>query len=330
MKVGREMSRHEQIDLSKVKTVSMGSRKSKVRVKDFAQVVAPEDWFQHLDKVFPRLLAGNDFREIVGRILSAVRGNKPVIFMLGAHVIKCGLSTIIVDLIRRGVVSAVAMNGAGAIHDVEIAVWGHTSEDVVASLADGSFGMALETADLINGAISKAPPDQGFGECLGDMLCQMDPPHGDYSILAAGFRSSIPVTVHVALGTDVVHQHPSTNGAAIGELSYRDFKVFAQCISQIDGGGVVVNFGSAVLLPEVFLKALSLARNIRGKVGGFTTANFDMIRHYRPTMNLLQRPAQTGGRGFEIIGHHEIMIPLLAGAIRFGLREESGGKERST
>jgi len=324
------MSRHEQIDLSKVKTVSMGSRKSKVQVKDFAQVVAPEDWFRRFDDVFPKILAGNDFREIVRRVLSAVRGNKPVIFLLGAHVIKCGLSPIIVDLIRRGVVSAVAMNGAGAIHDVEIAVWGHTSEDVSASLADGNFGMARETADLINGALCKGPHNQGFGECLGQMLCQLDPPHGEHSILAEGFRSPIPVTVHVALGTDVIHQHPSTDGAAIGELSYRDFKIFTHCISQIGGGGVVMNFGSAVLLPEVFLKALSLARNIGEKVRGYTTVNFDMIPHYRPTMNLVLRPAQAGGRGFQIIGHHEIMIPLLAGAIRFGLNEEGGRKERST
>ncbi|MCK4272649.1 hypothetical protein KAX22_08360 [bacterium] len=323
------MSKHQQIDLSKIKSVSMGNRQSKVHLKDFARVIKPQDWFAQLDKALPDILAGKDFRDIVRRILAAAKRNKPVIFMLGAHVIKCGLSAIIVDLMRRGIISAVALNGAGAIHDTEIAVWGHTSEDVAASLAKGSFGMAGETADLINKAICNAPAGMGFGECLGQRLCQISPLNEDHSILATGYRLSLPVTVHVALGTDVIHQHPSADGAAIGELSYRDFKIFANCVSQIGGGGVVLNFGSAVLLPEVFLKSLSLARNIRGQIKGFTTANFDMIRHYRPTMNLVQRPTQAGGRGFQIIGHHEIMIPLLAGAIRFGLAKEDGSEEEA-
>jgi hypothetical protein len=321
------MSKHKQIDLSKIKTISIHGRKSKVRVEDFAQVVEPADWFGQLHRAFPNLLAGKDFREVVDRILAAVRQKKPVIFMLGGHVMKCGLSGIIVDLMDRGIVSAVAINGAGAVHDVEIAMWGHTSEDVGSALAEGRFGMTAETADVINGAISGTAADQGFGECLGQHLSQMNPPYGKYSILAAGHRCSLPVTVHVALGTDVVHQHPSADGAAIGEMSLRDFKIFAQCVSRIDGGGVVLNFGSAVMLPEIFLKSLSLVRNIRGEVRGFTTVNFDMIHHYRPTMNLVLRPAQAGGQGFQIMGHHEIMIPLLAGAIRFGLDKESGQKE---
>jgi hypothetical protein len=297
------MSKHKQIDLSKVKSVSMGGRQSKVHLKDFARVIKPQDWFAQLDKALPDILAGKDFRDIVHRILVAAKRNKPVIFMLGAHVIKCGLSAIIVDLMHRGIISAVALNGAGAIHDTEIAVWGHTSE------------------------ICNAPAGMGFGECLGQRLCKISPLNEDHSILATGYRLSLPVTVHVALGTDVIHQHPSADGAAIGELSYRDFKIFANCVSQIGGGGVVLNFGSAVLLPEIFLKSLSLARNIRGQIKGFTTVNFDMIRHYRPTMNLVQRPTQAGGRGFQIIGHHEIMIPLLAGAIRFGLAKEDGPEE---
>lgn len=321
------MSNYEQIDLSKIKTVSIRGRKSKVRVEDFAQVVEPGDWLEQLQRFFPNILAGKKFREVIDRILGAVKGNKPVILMLGGHVIKCGLSAIIVDLMDRGVVSAVAMNGAGAIHDVEIALWGHTSEDVTSALAQGSFGMTAETAEVINGAIVAAAADQGLGERLGQHLCQMDPPYGDYSILAAGHRCSLPITVHVALGTDVVHQHPSADGAAIGEMSLRDFKIFAQCISQIDGGGVVLNFGSAVVLPEIFLKSLALVRNIHGEIRGFTTVNFDMIQHYRPTMNLVQRSTQAGGRGFQIIGHHEIMIPLLAAAVRFGLENDSGRKE---
>ncbi len=323
------MSKYRQIDLSKIKTISMEGRKSKVRVEDFARVVKPEEWFNQLPRALPRILAGNDFREVVERILIAVKKGKPVIFMLGAHVIKCGLSAIIVDLMRRGVVSAVAMSGAGAIHDVEIAVWGHTSEDVAASLTEGSFGMAAETAELINGAVSKASKDQGFGECLGQHLRRMKPPHQDYSILATGHQCSLPVTIHVALGTDVIHQHPSTDGAAIGELSYRDFKILAQCVSGIGAGGVILNFGSAVLLPEIFLKSLSLVRNLQGDIRDYTTVNFDMIRHYRPTMNLVQRPAQAGGKGFQIIGHHEIMIPLLGAAIRHGLTEAGVSEEKS-
>jgi len=322
------MSKHRQIDLSKVKSISLKSRTNKVHVRDFARITEPKDWFADLHHALPNILAGKHFQEIISRILEAVRQGKPVIFMLGAHVIKCGLSTIIIDLMRRGVVSAVALNGAGAIHDTEIAVWGQTSEDVTRALAEGSFGMAEETAKLINGALADDPGDMGFGECLGSRLRRMNPPHGEHSLLVAGAELDLPVTVHVALGTDVIHQHPSTDGARIGELSYRDFKVFAQCICHIGGGGVVVNFGSAVLLPEVFLKALSLARNIRGKLGNFTTANFDMIRHYRPTMSVVQRPEEAGGRGFQIVGHHEIMIPLLASAIRFGLANPGGGKER--
>jgi hypothetical protein len=322
------MSKHPQIDLSKVKSTSIESRKSKVHVTDFARVVEPEAWFAKLDQVLPHILAGKDFREIVDHILAAVKGSKPVIFMMGAHVIKCGLAALIVDLMRRGVFSAVAMNGAGAIHDVEIAMWGRTSEDVAQSLVDGSFGMAAETADLINGAIAQAPTDQGFGECLGQRLCQLSPPHEDDSILATGCRHSIPVTVHVALGTDVIHQHPSADGAAIGRLSYADFKIFTQCVSQLGGGGVVLNFGSAVFLPELFLKSLSIVRNIQGEMAGFTAVDFDMIRHYRSTMNLVQRPEMVGGRGLQMIGHHEIMIPLLAAAIRFGLAKDGGQGER--
>jgi hypothetical protein len=230
-------------------------------------------------------------------------------------------------LMHRGVVSAVALNGAGAIHDTEIAVWGRTSEDVAATLAHGDFGMTTETAELINGALADAPEGMGFGERLGQRLCQMEPPYSEHSILLAGFQLSLPVTVHVAVGTDVIHQHPSADGAAMGELSYRDFKIFAQLISEIGGGGVVANFGSAVLLPEVFLKALSLARNIHGELNDFTTINFDMIQQYRPTVNVVQRPEAAGGRGFQIIGQHEIMIPLLTTAIRFKLAEGGEKKE---
>lgn len=328
MKSGRKPSR-EKLDLKQVRPESIRNRSSKVHVEDFARVVPPHEWFDRLEEVLPRILAGEVFPRVVNHILTAVRRKRPVIFMLGAHVIKCGLSAVIVDLMRRGVLSGVALNGAGVIHDVEIARWGRTSEDVEAALADGRFGMTVETAEFINGALDQAEQEEGYGQCLGRLLTQDDPPHGDLSLLVAGYRYEVPVTVHVALGTDVVHQHPSTDGARVGELSYRDFKMLAGLISRIGDGGVVLNAGSAVILPEVFLKCLSLAINLHGKIGDFITVNFDMIRHYRPRMNLVERPTRLGARGYELTGQHEIMIPLLCAAIRHGLTQEGSGEETS-
>jgi hypothetical protein len=329
MKKKKQSGTAEQMDLSGVTPASIRDRHSKVRVEDFARVVEPSQWFARIEEALPRILAGNTFRQVVDHILTAVRTGKPVIFMLGAHVIKCGLSGLIVDLMQRGVITAVALNGAGAIHDVEIAVWGQTSEDVAEGLADGRFGMTGETADLINGALARSRDDEGYGRCLGRHLSAMNPDHVHLSLLAAGFRHSVPVTVHVALGTDVIHQHPSTDGALVGELSFRDFKILAGLISRIGGGGVVANAGSAVILPEVFLKCLSLARNVHGEIRGFTTVNLDMIRHYRPTVNLIERPSRLGGRGYELTGHHELIIPLLTAAIRFGLEKEVSGEEKT-
>jgi len=319
----------EEMNLNRVHPESMANRPSKVRVEDFAEVVPHREWFDRLDQALPRILAGESFPCVVDHILTAVKRQRPVIFMLGAHVIKCGLSALIVDLMRRGVISGVALNGAGAIHDVEIARWGETSEDVETALAEGRFGMTAETADFINGALQKAGQDEGYGACLGRCLAGDNPPHGDLSLLLAGHRYGVPVTVHVALGTDVIHQHPSTDGARVGELSYRDFKILASLISRIGDGGVVLNVGSAVILPEVFLKGLSLVINLQGQIGDFVTVNFDMIRHYRPTMNLVRRPVRLGGRGYELTGHHEIMIPLLSAAIRHGLAQGRSEEETS-
>jgi hypothetical protein len=329
MKKDKPGAPRAEIDLQRVQAGSIRDRHSKVHLDDFARVVKSQEWFARLDEALPRILAGNDFRQVVNDILTAFRRQRPVILLLGAHVIKCGLSALIVDLMRRGVVSAVALNGAGAIHDVEIAMWGRTSEDVAAGLQDGSFGMTAETAELINSALAKAGQGEGFGTGLGRQLNGMDPPHGDHSLLVSGARLDIPVTVHVALGTDVIHQHPSTDGAIIGELSYRDFKILSEHISRIGDGGVVINVGSAVILPEVFLKCLSVARNLHGEIKGYTTVNMDMIKHYRPTMNIVQRPARTGGRGYQLFGHHEIMLPLLTAAVRNGMDEEGSQEEKT-
>jgi len=328
MKTGKRSS-PEKMNLDKVQTGSIADRTSKVRVEDFARVVPPEEWFDRLEQALPRILAGESFIRVADHIVTAVRRERPVIFMLGAHIIKCGLSALIVDLMRRGVITGVALNGAGVIHDVEIARWGETSEDVETALAQGRFGMTSETADFINSALGNAGKDEGYGACVGRCLARDDPPHGELSLLLAGYRYDVPVTVHVALGTDVIHQHPSTDGARVGELSYRDFKILAGLISQIGDGGVVLNAGSAVILPEVFLKCLSLAVNLHGQVGKFVTVNFDMNRHYRPTMNLVRRPARLGGRGYELTGQHEVMIPLLSAAIRHGLAQGRSKEETS-
>lgn len=238
--------------------------------------------------------------------------------MMGAHVVKVGLAPIIIDLLHRGFVTHIAMNSAAAIHDVETAMWGHTSEDVAVNLMDGTFGMSRETGEFINRALVKgfAETNDGYGETLAQKIIALNAPNKSVSILAACYEAGIPVTVHAAIGTDIVHQQPTMDGAATGELSYRDFKIFVSSVKELRNGGVVLNLGSAVILPEVFLKALTVARNLGFKAQGFSTANFDMIRQYRPQMNVVERPTQRRGRGYSVTGHHEIMIPLLAAMIK--------------
>ena len=305
------------MDITKVKLYSIKNRKSKVKMAEFAKLAGPKDTFTDFYEGLPDILAVRSLKAVVEAIVSAKRRKKMVIFMLGAHVLKCGLSPLIIDLMKKGVVKTVALNGAGIIHDVEIAMVGKTSEDVGAGILDGSFGMAKETAEFINGAINLGcRMGFGIGEVLGKKIIESKLKNSSLSILAAGYKLDIPVTVHVAIGTDIIHQHPTADGAAIGAGTMADFKGLVESVSCLGAGGVVVNFGSAVILPEVFLKAINLARNIGSRVKGFTAANFDMYTHYRPTQNILLRPAQKGfGKGYNIIGHHELMLPLLYRAL---------------
>jgi deoxyhypusine synthase len=312
------MSRYKQIDLSRVSTISITTRKSKVKPADFAKVLPdhPISLRKFLDSL-PDILIGKELRDLVNDIRTARKKKKPVILMMGAHVIKVGLSPLIVDLIERGVITHVAMNSAASIHDVETAMWGHTSEDVAVNLMDGTFGMSRETGEFINKALVKGMTEgtEGYGEALAKKLIALKAKHLKVSILARCYELGIPVTVHAAIGTDIIHQQPSMDGAATGEMSFRDFRVLINSVKDLKDGGVVLNFGSAVIMPEVFLKALTVARNLGHKAKGFSTANFDMIRHYRPTMNIVERPTQKHGRGYQFTGHHEIMFPLLAAMI---------------
>lgn len=310
------MSKYKEIDISKVRTISIKNRKSKVDTEDFAKLHHKKSSFQTFWNSLPLILKGNDLRELVSYIVEAYQKNKPIIWMMGAHVIKCGLSPVIIDLIQRKVISAVALNGAGAIHDAETAYWGQTSEDVSENLKNGTFGMSEDTSKILNETIYLDRENElGFGEILGKKILGDKPDFLKYSILANAYQNDVPVTIHVGIGTDIVHQHKNVNGAAIGERSIRDFRILADVISKLGDGGVVLNIGSAVILPEVFLKALTIARNIGCSVEKFYTANFDMIQHYRPRLNVVQRPTLSGGKGFQFTGHHEIMIPLLAAAI---------------
>jgi hypothetical protein len=240
----------------------------------------------------------------------------PIFLLMGAHVVKVGLSPLIVDLLKRKMITAVAMNSAAVIHDTEIALFGQTSEDVAAAIIDGSFGMSRETGEFINGTLAAASKDPaiGYGEAIGLALAKA--PNRDISILAACAKLGIPATVHAAIGTDIIHQQPTMDGAVTGEMSFRDFRIFCALLRKLGKGGVVMNIGSAVILPEVFLKALTVARNLGAPARGFVTANFDMFRQYRPTMNVVVRPTQDGGRGYSFTGHHEIMVPLLCAMIR--------------
>ncbi len=308
-------SRFDQIDPEKIRTISLKERKSTVGVDDFSRTYAKGGTFGDFYDALPNILAGRDFRKIVQSLVDAFQEKRMAVLAMGAHPIKLGLSPIIISLIERGVFKAVAMNGACIIHDVEVAMAGQTSEDVAEELDQGTFGIARETAEFINGAIKEGVVrGLGLGESLGRKILDANLPHAGLSIMAAGSRLGIPITVHVAIGTDVIHMHPSTDGAAVGEASYRDFKIFSSIISKLEGG-VYLNLGSAVILPEVFLKALSLVRNLGHQVNRFTTINMDFLQHYRPTVNVVNRPTRKGGRGYALTGHHEIMFPLLAAAV---------------
>ena len=305
-------------DLSAVRTVPIGGRASKVRAEAFAAPPAHDHSFGTFIGSLPDILVARDFRRVVDAVVAAHRAKKGVIVMLGGHVVKTGLSRLLIDLMERGVITHLAMNGSGAIHDYEVARFGSTSEDVAAGLRDGTFGMAEETGRGMNEAFTRGHAEAlGMGESLALALGR-EPhlAHPELSVVMAAQRLSVPVTVHAALGAEIIHQHPAADGAAIGDTSHRDFRRLAASIAQIDDGGVALNIGSAVIMPEVFLKALTVARNLgAGKPQNFVTCDMDMQRHYRPHVNVVQRPTQDSGKGYEITGHHELMVPLLAWAI---------------
>ena len=303
------------LSLEGVTTYPIGKRKSLVKVEDFARPFPRRGSFRKFLESLPNFLAANDFREIVGRIAKAHRKGKPVVLGMGAHPIKVGLSPLIVVLMEKGIIQAVAMNGAGVIHDFEVAFAGKTSEDVSAEIGQGAFGMVEETGRMVNRAIIDGwEKGWGIGRSVGEMIRAGQFAYRKMSITGAGARLGIPVTVHVAVGTDIIHMHPQAHGGAIGEGSHRDFRLFASVVSQLQGG-VYLNLGSAVILPEVFLKALTLVRNLGYRVKDFTTVNMDFIPHYRPLTNVVRRPTLEGGKGFHLTGHHEIMFPLLAAAL---------------
>ncbi|MGE5254912.1 MAG: hypothetical protein ACM3N7_13170 [Planctomycetaceae bacterium] len=314
--------------LDGVKTYPLASRKSLVKLEDFARPLLPRSSFQKFLNSLPGFLAAKDFGEVVLRIGKAHARGKPVILGMGAHPIKVGLSPLIIHLMEKGVLQGVALNGAGIIHDFEIALAGKTSEDVASEIGEGSFGMSEETGRILNEAINQGgKKGGGLGRSVGERIWKSKFRHRRLSITAAGARLGIPVTVHVAVGTDIIHMHPHCRGAALGEGSHRDFRLFAALVSRLEGG-VYLNLGSAVILPEVFLKALTLARNLGHRVRNFTTVNMDFIPHYRPLTNVVRRPTLAGGRGFHLTGHHEIMFPLLCAAILEEIRAGERGKRR--
>ena len=307
---------YDEFDLSAVRTYPLASRRSKARAEDFARPHVPGGSFAAWLDSLPSILAATDLRRVVDATAAARARGAGIIWGIGAHVIKTGLSPVLIDLMQRGYVSALAMNGAGIIHDFEIALSGATSEDVDEALGPGRFGMAEETGTLLNAILRDAHEEKlGIGQAVGRYLTTEQPPHGPLSLVAAAYELGIPVTVHVAVGTDIIHMHPQASGAAIGETSLRDFRYFTSCVARLQNG-VYLNCGSAVVLPEVFLKAVALVRNAGIPLDGLTTVNLDFVRMYRPQTNVVTRPvAGTNGAGISIVGHHEILIPLLAAAL---------------
>ncbi len=314
--------RAPRVDRSKVRTSSARRRRSKVRLDDEATPHRRGASFAHFLESLPGVLGAADLHTAIDATARAHQRAKTILWGLGAHVVKVGLAPVLVDLLERRLASGVMLNGAGCVHDLELAMMGRTSEDVDASLDDGSFGMAGETAERLNGAIAAgAEEGLGMGAAVGREILEGAYPHKDRSILAAAARLGVPVTVHSAIGTDVHHMHAGADGAALGATSYRDFETLVGLVGTLEGG-VVFNVGSAVILPEVFLKALSLARNLGRAVRRFTAVDLDFIRQYRPTVNLVGRPTRLGGTGLSLIGHHEILVPLLAA----GLIERTGAR----
>ena len=327
------------LSLEKIRTYPLASRRSKITVRDFAWPLKRGARISAFLDSLPRILAADDLRAIVAAIRAARVRRRPVLWGLGGHVFKVGLAPVLIDLLRRGFVQGIVLNGAALIHDFEIAIVGNTSEDVEAALGSGKFGMAEETGLYLNEiAVGAARSGIGLGEAAGKLLTnpRLGAKHADASLLVAAYRARVPVTVHVAIGTDIPHMHPSADGAALGAATHHDFRLFCALVRRMQPGGVFLNWGSAVMLPEVFLKAVSVARNLGTPLRPITTANFDFIQHYRPLQNVVQRPTAPsrpgrdsgGSRGYAITGHHEIMLPLLAAALIDASRRRSRTKPR--
>jgi hypothetical protein len=324
--------RYVEASLDDVRTVPIARRPNKVRAEEFARPAGADRSFAAFLGALPDILRARDFLEVVDAIVHAARSQRAIVLMLGGHVVKTGLAPLLVDLMRRGAVTHLAMNGSGAIHDYEMARFGATSEDVAAGLRDGSFGMAEETGRGLNDAfVTGTEQCWGMGESVARALEALDASgslaHPELSIILNAHRLGVTTTVHAALGAEIIHQHPAASGLAIGDTSHRDFRRLAGALPGLQDGGVVLNVGSAVIMPEVFLKALTVARNLHAGVPtGFVTCDLDMQRHYRPRVNVVQRPTQDSGRGYELTGHHEIMVPLLAWAVaeRLDEKKQSG------
>ncbi|MEM7407720.1 MAG: hypothetical protein AAF458_20685 [Pseudomonadota bacterium] len=312
------MPRPDPTDLSQVRTIELTSRSNKVDDASFAAPPVPGRSFSEFLRGLPQIDAALTFGRVVDAIVQARRGGRPVVWAMGAHVIKCGLNPVLIELMRRDIITAVAFNGAGAVHDFEVALIGETSEDVAAGLKDGSFGMVRETADGLNAALLPVmQPDRhdaGMGWLVGRYLHAESAPNRRVSLMAMAYELDLPLTVHVALGTDICHMHPSADGAAIGRATHNDFRILTSVLRDLSGG-VYLNVGSSVLMPEVFLKAFTVAQNLGADLHDFTTVNMDMTNHYRPGQNVVGRPPQVGGAGYTLLGRHEFMVPLLAQAV---------------
>lgn len=314
------MSQNKPYDLTKLKRTEARRRPSLVDKSRFARPSKRSDASSAFVRHLPDFLKASDWRVLLDAIATARRKGKPIFWMCGAHVIKCGLSPVLLDLMNHGLVDVLAFNAAGAIHDLEIAHLGYTSEDVATGLENGQFGMARDTAEWFAAGVDRAARDNiGLGEGMGRSILASRSPHKRLSLFAQAVRHDIPVVTFPAIGAEIVAQHPEYDGAKVGAAAHRDFRILAEQCRRLNGGGVVLHFGSAVILPEVFLKALTVARN-RHTVRNFTTANFDMIQHYRPNVNVVNRPTRTSGRGLSFTGHHELMLPLLAWSIKGALR----------
>lgn len=316
------MGKYKKLDLSKVKTYSISERQSKVSTRDFASVTGANPDFDAFLSSLPKILYGAEFLDFISDYTESVNAKAFNILMMGAHSVKVGLSPVIIDAMKQGWISHLAVNGATVIHDVEVAIWGATSEDVAKGLDDGTFGMARESTALINEAVSAAKGKMGYGEAVATALQKSGGKNLHLSLLYNALELDIPLTVHSALGTEIIHQHPNVDGAAVGDTSWTDFQIFSDSVSRLTDKSVVINLGSAVIMPEVFLKALTVARNLGFDAYGFTSATFDMIRHYRPTVNVVQRPTGKTGKGHYFIGFHELLIPMLFTALKTRLAQQ--------